>query len=194
MTRPPPAAQREMWRPPPHTCDPPAPRHSPAMLRFGSVVFAALGLLAAGPRLTAAEPEPARHRRVEIAPTKTSIYVGSVSMTMPTFARREQGYESTYVAKVFPFFFSSESGRLRVEFTDEMLQRLERSEVVEFTGRAVNDAGAERRIEGKATPLDATGGKIKVRVFVSKKIELIFNTTYRFPDAAVAPHAPGLKK
>jgi hypothetical protein len=44
----------------------------------------------------------------------------------------------------------------------------------------VRSDGVERRVEGKATPVDATSGKIKVRVFVSKRIELIFNTTYRF--------------
>ena len=48
--------------------------------------------------------------------------------------------------------------------------------------------GTERPVEGKATPTDARSGKIKVRVFVSKRIELIFNTTYVFPD--VPPDAP----
>ena len=48
--------------------------------------------------------------------------------------------------------------------------------------RAVREDGAERRVEGKATPINRAAGKIKVRVFYSKRIELIFNTTYRFPD------------
>ncbi len=37
-----------------------------------------------------------------------------------------------------------------------------------------------RSITGRAVPEDATQGKLKVRVFVSKNIQLIFNTTYRF--------------
>ena len=37
---------------------------------------------------------------------------------------------------------------------------------------------------GIATPADARSGKIKVRVFVSKRIELIFNTSYRFGEKA----------
>ena len=53
-------------------------------------------------------------------------------------------------------------------------------EAVEFTGCAVRADGTVRRVEGKATPADAAGGKIKVRVFVTQKIELIFNTTFRF--------------
>jgi hypothetical protein len=120
-------------------------------------------------------------RQVDIAPTKTSIYIGSVSMTMPTFHRTGITYSSTYVAKVFPYFFESEKGQLSIDLPDEDLRRLERGEVVQFTGRGVNTDGEERRIEGRAIPTDAHTGKIKVRVFVSKKIQLIFNTTYRFP-------------
>lgn len=144
------------------------------------VVFLLACALAAGLRGAAT---PAAYGRVEVAPTRTSIYVGSVAMTMPPFTRKAGGYESTYTAKVFPFFFYNETGTLRVEFSDDALERLARGETVEFHGRAVNSAGAERRVEGKVTPADAAGGKIKVRVFVSRRIELIFNTTYRFPDA-----------
>ena len=118
--------------------------------------------------------------RVVIAPTKTSIYIGTVSLTMPAFVRENGVYESSYAAKVFPYFFSNEQGRLGIALSNENLRKLERGEPVEFSGRAVNTAGEERRVEGKATPTDAASGKIKVRVFVSKRIELIFNTSYRF--------------
>ena len=122
------------------------------------------------------------YERVVVAPAKTSIYLGTVSMTMPAFIRVDGGYEAAYAAKVFPFFFYNESGQLRVEISDAALRQLERGEAIEFKGRAVRDDGAERRVEGKATPADVASGKIKVRVFYSKRIELIFNTTYRFPD------------
>lgn len=152
------------------------------MSRFTRVLVLWLGLLAATGPAPAADPPAEPYARVDIAPTKTSIYVGTVSMTMPAFTRAAGTYSSTYVAKVFPFFFSNESGRLSVEISDALLQQLGRGEAIEFSGRAVNESGAERRIEGKATPADATSGKLKVRVFVSRRIELIFNTTYRFPD------------
>jgi hypothetical protein len=129
-----------------------------------------------------AETPLASYGRVAIAPTRTSIYLGSVAMTMPTFVRIDGGYEAPYVAKVFPFFFYNEAGRLRVEISDASLHRLEAGEAIEFGGRAFREDGAERRVEGKATPADAKSGKIKVRVFYSKRIELIFNTTYRFVD------------
>lgn len=151
------------------------------MLRFPRLFALCVGLLAGGHTVAANRPAT-DYARVEVAPTKTSIYIGSVAMTMPAFTRTADTYTSTYEAKVFPFFFSNESGRLSVEISDALLQRLAAGEPIEFTGRAVNESGAERRIEGKATPADAASGKLKVRVFVSRRIELIFNTTYRFPD------------
>ena len=138
-----------------------------------------LGLLSS-PLPAEETPLHQRYSAVEIEPAKTSIYVGSVTMTMPRFTRKDEAFASTYNAKVFPFFFSSEKGRLSIEIPDETLRKLERGETIEFTGKAFNTEGEERRIEGRAIPADAMSGKIKVRVFVSKKIELIFNTTYRF--------------
>ncbi|MDP3070947.1 MAG: hypothetical protein Q8N18_11695 [Opitutaceae bacterium] len=146
----------------------------------------ALALALAVAAAAADATELRRYDRVEIAPTRTSIYIGTVAMTMPPFTRANGAYESTYAAKVFPFFFQSETGRLRVDISDAMLGRLERGERVAFTGQAIATHGDERRVEGHATPAEpgAPHGTIKVRVFVSKRIELIFNTTYRFPEAA----------
>lgn len=123
----------------------------------------------------------ARYARVEIAPTKTSIYIGTVSMTMPAFVRHAAGtYESTYAAKVFPYFFYNEKGTLAIDVSDDALRQLAAGQPIEFHGRGHNSDGDERRVEGRAVPTDATTGQIKVRVFVTKKIQLIFNTTYRF--------------
>lgn len=149
--------------------------------------FAAALLLAACVRSAAEPAAPAltsRYARVEIAPTKTSIYVGSVTLTMPVFQRHDGVYESTYAAKVFPYFFYNEIGRLLIDVPDEALARIARGESIDFHGRGIRSDGTERRVEGRATPTDAYGGKIKVRVFVSKRIQLIFNTTYRFVDTA----------
>lgn len=139
-----------------------------------------LGLAAAAGAARAEDSDLARFDQVRIEPTKTSIYIGSVTMTMPTFARHAGVYSSTYAAKVFPYFFYNEHGTLAINVSDEMLRRLERGQAVDFEGRGLSSDGEERRIAGKATPGDAMSGKIKVRVFVSKRIQLIFNTTYRF--------------
>lgn len=123
-----------------------------------------------------------KYDTVTVEPTKTSIYVGHVNMTMTSFHRSGEVYTADYRAKVFPYFFSNEHGQLWITLTDDDLARLEKGERVEFKGRAQNSAKEERRIEGRATPIDAKQGKIKVRVFVTPKIELIFNTTYRFEE------------
>ncbi len=148
------------------------------MLRPAAVFLLATCL---APFARSTEAPLSRYDQVIVAPAKTSIYVGTVSLTMLPLARTNGVFESTYVAKVFPAFFYNEKGRLSIELTDEQLRKLERGEPVEFKGRALRDDGAERRVEGKATPADATSGKIKVRVFYSKRVELIFNTTYGFP-------------
>ena len=164
-----------------HACRSRVCLHSPAMLR--RVALTAVWLFAAAlADSSAAEAPLSNYGRVDVAPTKTSIYLGSVAMTMPVFSRASGAYESDYTAKVFPFFFYNETGRLRVEISDDALRQLERGEPIEFKGRAVRADGAERRVEGKVTPSDIKSGKLKVRVFYSKRIELIFNTTYRFPD------------
>ena len=119
---------------------------------------------------------------VVIDPVKTSIYIGNVSLTTTPFRRSENVYKADYKARVVPFFFHNERGHLWVEFTPEQLERLERGERVQFTGEAENTDKEPRRIEGHATPA-APGekhGRIKVRVFVTPKIELIFNSLYRF--------------
>lgn len=153
------------------------------MVRFGLLLLFALGgvLWAVIPAATAAPPRD--YERVVVAPTKTSIYIGSVSMTMPPFVRKGGHFEAAYIAKVFPYFFYNENGTLSVDVSDQMLRALARGEPIEFKGRAVRADGVERRVEGRATPADARSGKLKVRVFVSRRIELIFNTTYRFEPA-----------
>jgi hypothetical protein len=141
-----------------------------------------LALIFAPMVLGGAQAPPAGCDRVEVASTWTSIYIGTVSLKMPTFARAASGdYESTYSARVFPYFPYSEHGRLSIRISDDSLRQLARGDAIEFSGRAVNQEGGERRVEGKATPTSAAGGKIKVRVFVTPRVELIFNTTYRFP-------------
>lgn len=120
------------------------------------------------------------HHTVEIAPAKTSIYIGSVTMTMPALHRSGGSYASSYAARVFPYFFYNERGKLTIDFSDEQITQLDRGERVDFKGQAKSESGELRRIEGHAIPTDSSSGKIKVRVFVTEKIELIFNTTYRF--------------
>lgn len=142
----------------------------------------ALGVAHAAPPTTLA-PAPVHARSpIDIATSSTSIYIGKVTLIVTRLVRSPSGYDATYKARVFPFFFENESGDFSITLSDDQLRQLERGERVQFTGRARNTSGDERRIDGHATPTDATSGKIKVRIYVSKRIVLVFNTTYRFAD------------
>jgi len=124
---------------------------------------------------------------VAVEPARTSIYVGTVTLTMPTFVRRGAVFESTYDCKVFPYFFANEHGTLRIDVTDADLDALRRGQPIDFRGHARSHRDAERTVEGRATPETPTEGRLKVRVHVSRRIELIFNTRYRWAAPAPAP-------
>jgi hypothetical protein len=123
-----------------------------------------------------------RHAEVTVDPAHTSAYVAEISLALTPLTRRGDAYTGDYTVKVFPFFFFNEHGAISIEFSADQLQRLARGEKVGLKGLARNSAGAARRIEGSAVPAAAGAdhGKIKVYVWVSRKIDLVFNTSYRF--------------
>jgi len=121
--------------------------------------------------------------RIAIAPMKTSIYVGSVTLTPGVLVRSGSTLSSTYEAKVRPWFFWGETGQLTITLTDAAQASMARGERAEFTGGATNHKNKPRTVTGYAQPADASSGKIKVRI-MADGIELIFNGTYRFETAA----------
>jgi hypothetical protein len=118
--------------------------------------------------------------KIDVETSSTSIYIGKVTLLVAPLARQNGIYTGDYKAKVFPYFFMNEHGTFRLEVSDEDLARIAKGETVEFSGHAENSSREERKITGRATPDDAVHGKIKVRIFVTEKIQLIFNTSYRF--------------
>lgn len=152
-------------------------------LRSAVLAFAA-ALLGAAPAAPAA---PLRPDRAEVEPAWTSIYVGTVSLRPGAFQRQPDGsFSAPYRARVFPFFPASEEGTIVIQMTDATLDRLTRGEAIEFSGEARNTSGDLRTVSGRATPAGPHGGRLKVRVRVSPRIELIFNTAYRFLPATAA--------
>ncbi|MBI2814431.1 MAG: hypothetical protein HYX71_09115 [Opitutae bacterium] len=119
---------------------------------------------------------------VTVAPMKTSIYIGSVTLTAAEFRRDGDRFTTTYEAKVRPWFFWSETGRVSIIVPQADLERLARGERVEFTGEGTNHKNKPRRITGHAERTDGAAGKIKVRLSADG-IELVFNGTYRFDNA-----------
>ena len=137
-------------------------------------------LLGAVAPLTADTTQPAGEwDSVTVAPIKTSIYVGSVTLTTGEFRRDGDRFAATYEAKVWPWFFWGETGRITITLPQTELARLARGERVEFTGEAFNHKNKPRHVTGRAERVDAATGRIKVRIGVDDT-ELIFNGTYRF--------------
>ncbi len=120
--------------------------------------------------------------RVRIPPMKTSIYVGSVMLSTSEFVRDGAAFTATYEARVRPWFFWSETGRITITLPLPGMVRLLAGETVEFTGEAFNHKNKPRKVSGRAQPAGDGTGKIKVRIGVDDT-ELIFNGTYRLEDA-----------
>jgi hypothetical protein len=119
---------------------------------------------------------------VTVAPMKTSIYIGSVSLIVAEFRREGDKFATTYEAKVRPWFFWSETGRVTITLPQPELARLAIGERVEFTGEGTNHKNKPRQITGYAERVAGASGKIKVRLSADG-YELIFNGTYRFNNA-----------
>lgn len=144
-----------------------------------------LGLLGLGTLLRAQSPTPAPvpWDRVNIPPMKTSIYVGSVTLSTKVFERQGSTLSTTYEAKVFPWFFWGETGRITITLQDAELAHLAKGESAEFTGEAFNQKNKPRKVTGRAQPINSTSGKMKIRINVDD-LELIFNGTYQFGTGA----------
>jgi hypothetical protein len=115
--------------------------------------------------------------RVAVAPMKTSIYVGSVTLSTTDFLQQDESFKATYEAKVRPWFFWGETGRITIKLPVTDLTRLALGQPVEFTGEAANHKNKPRTVTGRAQPAGPTTGKIKVRI-MADGVELIFNGTY----------------
>lgn len=133
---------------------------------------------------TAEDPLLRRFSVVNADPVTTFIYIGTVSLSATPFLRSGSEYRAHYTAKVFPYFFSNESGTMAVTVPESALRRLAAGQLIEFSGTATRSDGAIRAVEGTAAPTGPAGGRIKVKIHVTKKITLVFDTSYHLPIAA----------
>jgi hypothetical protein len=150
------------------------------------LTLCALLLLAAGAGARAVTASPAGEwDAVSVPAMKTSIYVGSVTLATSMFQRNGDIFTADYEAKVWPWFFWSETGRITITMPAAALEKLARGERTEFTGEAFNHRHRPRHVTGYAERADAATGRIKVRIGVDDTV-LVFNGTYRF-EHAVTP-------
>ncbi len=122
--------------------------------------------------------------RVNIPPMKTSIYLGSVTLSTSEFVRDGAAFTATYEARVWPWFFWSETGKITIALPLPDMVRLLTGETVEFTGEAFNHKNKPRKVSGRAQPAGDGTGRIKVRIGVDDT-ELIFNGSYRLGEQPV---------
>jgi hypothetical protein len=135
-------------------------------------------LLAAGASVRGAADPMAKYGLVAINPATASVYIATVSMTFQPFVRHRAEFASTYSAKVFPYFFYNEKGRIWIVVTDDELRRVDSGGSIDFAGKALSESGDERRVQGHVTPTGPMTGNIRVRVFVTRRISLTYDTTY----------------
>ncbi len=147
------------------------------MRYFRITVLVALLACCAGRASPADAPLPPATRAI-VGPMKTSIYVGSVTLTTSEFVRSGDHLNATYEAKVWPWFFWSETGKISIALNDADNASVRRGETKDFTGEAFNQKNKPRKVTGRAQPADGSSGKIKVRISVDD-VELIFNGTYK---------------
>ncbi|HEX3730206.1 MAG TPA: hypothetical protein VHV47_10400 [Opitutaceae bacterium] len=150
-------------------------------MRFARIAVPAALFLAAG-LLRGAIPPAASS--AAIAPAQTSIYVGKVTLSVGGLGRKDGSYRSTYHARVVPFFFLNEAGDFQIDMPDADVDRLVAGQAVDFTGKAVRKDGIVRPLQGRATPRGAGGGAVKVRIYISRRIVLVFDSTYRLTGPA----------
>jgi len=127
-----------------------------------------------------------RYRVIEVAPVQTFVYLGRVALAASPFQHEAGAFAASYTAKVVPFFFYNEQGRLRIDLPDAALRRLAPGVTVVFTGQAIRSDGLKRLVEGHATATSPDGGTLKVRLHVNRHVVLVFDTTYQLAGGARA--------
>jgi hypothetical protein len=149
-------------------------------MRARRFLLLACGFLraAAGAPAEETAPAPVDCVTAEIAPASTSIYIGTVKLTVSPMTRHGNAYSSTYTAKVFPYFFYNETGQFRMEVSDADLFRLASGQAIDVVGDALRSDGVDRQVRAHATPSSLADGQVKVRVVISPRLTLIFHTTY----------------
>lgn len=122
-------------------------------------------------------------RTVEIPAMRTSIYIGSVTLTVSPLVRTATtlDFSADYRAQVIPWLFWSETGTITLRPQQSDLERLLDGETIEVSGSATNHKGKGRSVSARIQPTDATDGAIKVRIDAGGT-KLIFNGQYHFAD------------
>ena len=100
-------------------------------------------------------------RRMFVDPSSTTVAHNKVRLIVEPLTHQGKFYVGSYRLKVFPYFFKSETGTLKLEAPDESVRKFAEGTEMKFTGKATNNKGAKDKvITGKATPSDKDKGRL----------------------------------
>jgi hypothetical protein len=149
-----------------------------AALGFSLVLFPS-GLDA---QSTASLPKvgEAVNRRMFVDPSSTTVSHNKVRLIVGPLTHKGKFYAGSYWLKVFPYFFKSETGTLKLDTPDEAVRKFVEETEVKFTGKATNNKGGKTKvITGKATPSDKDKGSLTFSLETDNG-RMTFNTSYHF--------------
>lgn len=137
-----------------------------------------LGILLLGCRALSAADEQLPEK-VAVPPMRTSIYVGSVTLSVTEFERSSGSlyYSAEYHARVIPWWFWTESGTITLKPTEDAIEQLLAGETIEVDGEATNHHGKPRTVSARIRPSDDGAGTIKVRIDAGGT-KLVFDGSY----------------
>lgn len=119
-------------------------------------------------------------RRMFVDPSSTTVSHNKVRLIVGPLTHQGKFYVGSYQLKVFPYFFKSETGTLKLEAPDEAGRKFAEGTEVKFTGKATNNKGAKDKvITGKATPSDKDKGSL-IFSLETDNGRMTFKTSYHF--------------
>ena len=121
-------------------------------------------------------------RRMFVDPSSTTVSHNRVRLIVGPLTHQGKFYVGSYRLKVFPYFFKSETGTLKLDAPDEGFRKFTEGTEVKFTGKATNNKGAKDKvITGKATPFDKDKGSL-IFSLETDNGRLTFKTSYHFAE------------
>jgi hypothetical protein len=144
-------------------------------MRFHWILLAAV----ATPLLPVrAADDLARYSVISVAPARTSIYIGRLTVTPGPFERTPTGYRAALGVDVAPFFYHDDA-RVVIDVPEVKVRELKNGKAIAFTGRVIRKNGQFRRVTGTATPTGESVGNIDIRVYLTSRMIITFSTTYK---------------
>ena len=130
------------------------------------------------PLLTArAAEDSGRFSVIHVAPARTSIYIGRLTVTPGPFQRTATGYKADLGVDLAPYFYHDDA-HVTIEVADAKLGDLQNGKAIDFRGRVIRSNGQSRRLTGRAIPTGPNGGLIEILVYLTSQVTVSFSTTY----------------